>query len=303
MLFLKGIHKFPKLVQLRKKNDVIRILGDNDDIKNVELIVTEKLDGANVRIYNDYGTLEVYSRNTFLTGIHDAKYDKELFRGFTQFVTKNFEQLKGLIPDGHTVYGEWLVKHSVQYPNDMYGKLYLFHPYEFDKVEGDVKLVPRIGTYTYQGYEDFYTYAKNLLENYAKMLNRPVEGLVFSGFVDGEFVGFKIVLDSMSEKIKTGTSIDIPEAYKLIPNTTVEKRINDTLDDMNLNSLEELTPRDFKQFIGRATTKLYEDFLREILPGAVLFGPWKKIPQVSLKSIKSDCAAKVRDYLKDKGLL
>lgn len=83
--------------------------------------ITEKLDGANLSIWSDNGILHVGSRNNDLT------QNGNTFNGAVDYCNAH-PGIKKALQDNPTyrLYGEWLVRHTLQYDETAYKKFYLF---------------------------------------------------------------------------------------------------------------------------------------------------------------------------------
>lgn len=96
-----------------------------EGILDVAVYVQEKIDGANTSIWMDpeTKTIQCGSRTRHLP-------DSESFNGFTEYaknhagIKKFFEMNPALV-----LYGEWLVRHTIQYQETAYRKFYLFDIY------------------------------------------------------------------------------------------------------------------------------------------------------------------------------
>lgn len=88
-----------------------------------QIVVQTKIDGSNASFTYDAETGEVvaFSRNRQLTS------DNTL-NGFYDFVQSfDVERVKAITKDGrYIIFGEWLVPHTVKYPEEMYKKFYMF---------------------------------------------------------------------------------------------------------------------------------------------------------------------------------
>lgn len=128
--------KFVDIEQLREAdidlgNGVVRRANCLAFEPGDEIQVTEKVDGTNASIaWNaDTGELESFSRTSLLTG-----GDNDL-RGFKSFVdTRLRERILSLgfadeLADV-TVFGEWLVSHSVKYDADAYNRWYVYSAFD-----------------------------------------------------------------------------------------------------------------------------------------------------------------------------
>lgn len=89
-----------------------------------EIIVQEKIDGANASWQYDEesNTLQSFSRRKVLDF-------KETLRGFYQFVQELHKEEYKTSPDVR-VFSEWLVLHTVPYPQDAYNKAYVYDLYD-----------------------------------------------------------------------------------------------------------------------------------------------------------------------------
>lgn len=103
--------RYPKIHRLGKE--------ETDGILMGRCVVQEKVDGANTSIWIDKrGEITCGSRSRELT---------EGFNGFVDYV-KEHEGIARLLKDHPTwrLYGEWLVRHTIQYSELAYKKFYLF---------------------------------------------------------------------------------------------------------------------------------------------------------------------------------
>ena len=107
-----------------KKYDKIRILGDveNKDIfkdKKDEIIIQEKVDGANFRFYiTEKGTIIFGSRSRQLTS--NEGEDTNVEKNFTRcikFIRDKWEEVRDIAPTlSHLIfYGENMIKHTMDY--------------------------------------------------------------------------------------------------------------------------------------------------------------------------------------------
>lgn len=109
---------YPKIMRLGKE--------ETDGILDVKLTVQEKVDGANVSIWLADGKLCFGSRTRQLP-------DDESFNGFGAAVKANTAILHYLEQYPHRrLYGEWLVKHTITYPDEAYRKIYLYDVYDHE---------------------------------------------------------------------------------------------------------------------------------------------------------------------------
>ena len=93
------------------------------------IYITEKIDGANaaIRYDSDTNTVAAQSRKNVLNISNNL-------RGFYEFTqTLNVDKVKAVLGDNLVLFGEWLVKHSVPYPDEKYNTFYAFDVYDTDK--------------------------------------------------------------------------------------------------------------------------------------------------------------------------
>jgi len=112
--------KYPKIHRLGS--------SENEGILTGRCYITEKIDGANTSVWFD-------------ERIHMSSHNNEITEGFNGFCdyVKAHEGINRLFKDhpDYRLYGEWLVRHSVQYEETAYKKWYLF-----DIFIGDNRLDP-----------------------------------------------------------------------------------------------------------------------------------------------------------------
>lgn len=108
--------QYPKIHRLGKE--------ETDSILEYDVIIQEKVDGANCSIFQLDGKLRCGTRTRMLP-------EDESFNGFQEAVQANFNLAMYFSrhPE-HILYGEWLVKHTITYPDEAYRKIYLFDIYD-----------------------------------------------------------------------------------------------------------------------------------------------------------------------------
>lgn len=107
---------YPKIHALHKE--------EVENILDYEVVVQVKIDGANSTVYLKDGVVRCGSRNRELP-LDDP------FRGLQDYIASKPNIKKFLEEHPDTIlYGEWLVKHSINYTQDFYNKWYLFDVYE-----------------------------------------------------------------------------------------------------------------------------------------------------------------------------
>lgn len=110
-----------------KKYDKVKNSGIVlDKFKHRGLVVQEKLDGSNASFTVDNGELQCFSRRKKLK-------QGETLNGFYNWVHENIEEWMFGFLEGHIIFGEWLVKHKIQYKEECYKEFYVFDVYDKKK--------------------------------------------------------------------------------------------------------------------------------------------------------------------------
>lgn len=118
-----------------RKYDKIMRLGkeETEGILEGTVYIQEKIDGANCSVYYDSLLQEIvicsHSREIARIGESKEKILYE-FRGLIDYI-KNHSNIINMIKQGtdYIFYGEWLVKHTVAYPEELYQQVYFFDIY------------------------------------------------------------------------------------------------------------------------------------------------------------------------------
>lgn len=104
-----------------RKYEKIHRLGkeETDGILEGTCYIQEKIDGANTSIWMEDGTIHMGSRNNDITGKDFNGFPSYVYshEGIQEFFRNNPEK---------RLYGEWLVRHTLEYPETAYKKFYLF---------------------------------------------------------------------------------------------------------------------------------------------------------------------------------
>lgn len=125
---MSGFKSYPKVHRLGKE--------ETDGILDKPFTIQEKIDGANVSIWLEKGIIKCGTRTRALP-------DDESFNGFTEYVKSNPLILEWLQNNpGTRLYAEWLVRHTISYPETAYRKIYLYDIY--NDVEQNFYLQPLV---------------------------------------------------------------------------------------------------------------------------------------------------------------
>lgn len=176
--------------------------------KGEHIVVTEKIDGANASILTRGGEIVACSRRNELTS------DNKL-QGFYDFVqTLNAKDITDVLGTNYILFGEWLVKHTIKYPESKMRQFYVFDvfnieteqymPWDFTKNVAnalDLNTVPVFYDGPFTSWEDLYA-----LVGKTEMEAEPTgEGIVIKSQdrLDNKFSGtpayVKIVAKEFSE--------------------------------------------------------------------------------------------------------
>lgn len=108
-----------------KKYDKVKNSGIVlDKFKHRGLVVQEKLDGSNASFTMEDGKLVCFSRRKKLN-------ENETLNGFYNWAHENVdEKVLPILLNGFIIFGEWLVKHKIQYKEECYKQFYVFDVYD-----------------------------------------------------------------------------------------------------------------------------------------------------------------------------
>ena len=112
--------RYPKVHRLGK--------DETDGVLLGTVHVEEKIDGANGQIWVEDNKICIGSRNNKLTcDVHNPKDGDNRFNGFLDYVAKH-DGINKLLKDHpeYRLYGEWLVRHTINYKETAYQNFYLF---------------------------------------------------------------------------------------------------------------------------------------------------------------------------------
>ena len=121
--------KFQKINSLQTELKLDKKMDNPQEFTKIypddSLVITEKIDGENAQVRNDHGTLLAYSH-------HKPLSPDNTLNGFYGFVQNHAETIKAMLPEGYSLFGEWLSPHRIKYSKEAYYKWYLFDLYKFD---------------------------------------------------------------------------------------------------------------------------------------------------------------------------
>lgn len=262
--------------------------------KGYNIRVGIKFDGANSQIeVNDEGELLLYSRRTPLDEVIHLD-------GFYHYAHSKIDPTR--LPVGYKIFGEWLVSHTIKYPQEMYRHFYLFNVYDSIKEEyisphSDVYkqiqsyLVDEIGMKEeyiiyegpYKGFEHLELLLKQVTRDGEEYIHQNPEtfeevfheGLVIKTFDyrdhNNEQMFIKLVGERFQEvkkvklRAKRGpdNSIEKQIAEFAVTEARVRKMLNKLVDENILQSDFDL--EDMNTIAKNLPKRIYEDVMKEEL--------------------------------------
>lgn len=258
----------------KKYHSIVRH-GKNGTHETIEegsyIIVQEKLDGANASFKKENGVIRVFSRNQELDA-HNT------LSGFYGWVMENIDPSK-LLPK-HIYFGEYLVKHKIDYGEGNMKQFYLFDVYselneeycDFEDVEGEaeelgIKLIP----VHYIGVAKDFDHLQSFVGQ--SLLNPEVkaEGVVVKnvGYKarHGEQVFTKIVSKEYAEmqpqKLAEAPSPPSPERIfvdRFLTIPRVEKHLHKLVDE---EIVDELAIENMGVILKTLNGRIYQDIMDE----------------------------------------
>lgn len=256
--------KYHKIVRHGQKGSHLTVQG------NPEIVVMEKLDGANASFKLEDGEIKCFSRNSEL-------HEGNGLRGFYQWVQENINADD--LVEGGIYFGEWLVPHTIKYPQEAYQQFYLFDIYDeeteryigFNLVEKqaeklNLNLVPVFYKGEFQSYEHLEQFVGK------SEIGEIGEGIVVKNYnyedKHGDQLFTKIVSDKFAEKAKTKKQKmpqnkneldDFVETY--LTKARVEKMLNKLVDEGILD--EDYGIEDMGTILKNSGKRIIDDILEE----------------------------------------
>lgn len=258
-----NIKKYTKVVRMGHKT-TRGFLNEGDAI-----VIQEKIDGANASFKVEDGKIRCFSRNQELDGTTN-----NTLRGFYQWVHDNIkpEQLW----EGVIYFGEWLVSHKVQYPQDKYYNFYLFDIFDegmqqylpFNTVMSEAELlelnvVPLLYVGKYESYEQLMEFVGK-----TEMGGEFGEGIVVKKVFDTSMY-VKLVGDEFAEMMpqakKPKKPMEISAEYNLVETfltkARVEKMLHKLVDEGIVDEHFDLT--DMGTILKTLGNRIFDDIVEE----------------------------------------
>lgn len=262
---MSEMKKYMDIVRLGHKT-TLGVLNEGDFIT-----VTEKLDGANASFKVENGIIKAFSRNTELNCENNL-------RGFYEWTqTLNPE----LLLNGVIYFGEWLVKHKIQYPAEKMNQFYLFDIYNtytceyvsFSMVKDESKrlglnLIPLFYEGKYQSFDHLMSFVGK-----TNLGGEQGEGVVVKNvnYKDkyGKQIFVKLVTDEFREiqKQKAPKDPNKPATVEqqfvneCVTKARVEKLLYKLVDEGVLE--ESFGIEDMGLILKNLGSRIYEDIIKE----------------------------------------
>ncbi|MGK4040796.1 RNA ligase family protein [Heyndrickxia oleronia] len=260
---------------MKKYQDIVRHgkTGTHLTIEgNPQIVIQEKLDGANASFKFEEGQLKCFSRNTELD-------ESNTLRGFSVWAREHFKEHEGLA-DNYIFFGEWLVRHKLSYGENE-NKFYLFDIYDtekeeylpFNKVtsaaeELGLNLVPVFYEGEFQSIEHIQSYVGK------SKLGEIGEGVVVKNVnyknKHGQQQFTKFVSDQFAEMAKTKKhkvntqKDDLQEFVNATVNKARVSKIVHKLVDEGLLK-EDYAIEDMRTILKNTGSKVFDDVIKEEL--------------------------------------
>lgn len=259
---------------MKKYMDVIRHGKSGTHLTlegNANIVIQEKLDGANASFKRVGNEIVCFSRNTQLD-------EHNTLRGFYNWVQNNIKAND--LPEGATYFGEWLVRHKLDYGSNE-NQFYLFDiydeeteryiPFNLVKYQAEklkLNLIPIFYTGTFQSIEHIQSFVGKSL------LGEIGEGVVVKNVnwtnKHGQQQFTKFVSDSFAEmaKVKKHTvkqPVDQLQEFvnSTVNNARVSKIIHKLVDEGILN--EDYAIEDMGTILKSTGTRVFDDVVKEEL--------------------------------------
>lgn len=251
-----------------------------------ELIVEEKLDGANASMLLEEGKVRCFSRNQELDEHNTLRGFYQYAQGFADYLT-----------EGYIYYGEWLVPHKVNYHEEHQKKFYLFDVFDIKKDEY-VEAINVLGYSINAGMLitpalkiDVFTSVADVMEFVGSSeLGDKGEGIVIKYWNSDKRDAIKIVSEEFTEsrgtkKQKVNTTSDSLQEF--VSATVTPQRVSKILDKLvdDGSIPEDYDFQDMPTILKSVGSLIYEDVMKEesdVLEAIVK----KKVGKYSPKVIK-----------------
>lgn len=284
-----------------RKYEKIHRLGkeETDGILDGTCIIQEKLDGANASVWAAEDGIHVGSRSRDLTKAGDG------FRGLGEYVSRHegINKLLSQRPE-YRLYGEWLVRHTLPYPEDKYERFYLFDIHNGEEYLDPKEVETVAKEYGIDHAEIFGVHVKPTEELIKELCGRSAladegEGVVIKNpdFINdfGERVSAKVVTQRFKEdnSLVFGGNNKHSETYWEM--YIVNKYMTLARVKKIMHKIQPLVDKRLDyEHIPRISNTAYHDLLTEEI--------WeiaKKVHTVDFKALRKLCVKKAIQIYKD----
>ncbi len=229
-----------------------------------ELIVEEKLDGANASMLLEDGKVRCFSRNNELDA-HNT------LRGFYEYAQGFADKMEA----GYIYYGEWLVPHKIQYRQGCIKEFYLFDIFDInkDKYLNGMEMTSlgnKCGFIFVPTFEIGYFTSVDDVKKYVgrSQLSSEGEGVVVKYWNSDKRDAVKIVSEKFQEmkgmkpqKVKSNKDGLQQFVEATVTEARVEKLINKLVDEGVIPEEYDIT--DTGDILRNLGNRLYNDILEE----------------------------------------
>ena len=295
---MSEMKKYMDIIRLGHKTTV-GVLNEGDYIT-----ITEKIDGANASFKKENGIIKAFSRNTQLN-------EENNLRGFYQWTqTLNPD----ILHEGVIYFGEWLVKHKIQYLVDKLNQFYLYDIYDeinntylsFSLVQEEanklnINIIPLFYEGEYKSFEHLMSFVGKTILGSEKGEGIVVKNIEYKNKY-GNQLFVKLVTEEFSEIQKQkppkdpNRSLTIEQQFvnECVTRARVEKLLHKLIDE---NILEEnYGIEDMRLILNNLGSRVYEDILKEESDSL----PENYEVQLVRKAIGSKLPLVVKEIIKEK---
>lgn len=272
--------------------------------KGEKIIIQEKIDGSNTAIYNDNGTMRLFSRSQELKG-------EDGLSGFVKFVRAKEDEILRYLPNGYVLYGEWLSQGKINYNSlAKQGKIEPYYAFdlvkeliskptededftrvfasieEMEKIAGKIgfKIVPKLEVTTLTSYDE-------LKQKYVDNQKSELEGTdcIREGIViktlDGE-KRIKIVGDKFQE-VKSIKNSETKSPYAFIDKYITPMRICKFLTTLGIDNPKKEDYREIFKKLDIIAKDILEEEKEQILKEIARIIKKQAIPNIK-KYVEKD---------------
>lgn len=250
--------------------------------KGEKIIIQEKIDGSNTAIYNDNGTIRLFSRSQELKG-------EDGLSGFVKFVRAKEDEILRYLPNGYVLYGEWLSQGKINYNSlAKQGKIEPYYAFdlvkeliskptededftrvfasieEMEKIAGKIgfKIVPKLEVTTLTSYDEL---KQKYVDNQKSELEGTDcirEGIVIKTLDGGKRI--KIVGDKFQE-VKSIKNSETKSPYAFIDKYITPMRICKFLTTLGIDNPKKEDYREIFKKLDIIAKDILEEEKEQIL--------------------------------------